>query len=41
MMDLLGSILTELRVISTLLQVGLAVRDDPADIRNDYANVLQ
>ena len=29
-------ILTELRVISTLLQIGLGIKDDPSDLRNDY-----
>lgn len=38
--DRLDLILTELRVISTLLQVGLSVKDEPADLRNDYSSQL-
>ena len=33
--DLLANILVELRVISTLLQVGLSVSDDPTALRED------
>ena len=36
----LNAILTELKVISTLLQVGLSVNDDPGTLRDDYSNQL-
>ena len=36
----LNAILTELKVISTLLQVGLSVVDDPGTLRDDYSNQL-
>lgn len=38
--DIQLAILTELRVISTLLQVGLSVRDEPADLREDYSRSI-
>ena len=38
--ELLASILTELRVHSTLLQVGLSIRDEPADLRDDYSRTI-
>ena len=34
-------IIAELRVISTLLQIGLGVKDEIDDIRNDILNTLQ
>ena len=37
---LLGQILVELMVHSTLLQIGLSVRDDPADLRADFLQIL-
>ena len=36
-LELLARILTELQVVSTLLQVGLSTKDDPADLRADYS----
>ena len=38
--DLFASILTELRVISTMLQIGLSVKDEPSDLREDQARQL-
>jgi len=38
LIDIFVKILVELRTISTLLQIGLSVRDDPSDIRNDLLN---
>ena len=34
-------ILTELRVITSMLQIGLNVRDEPNDIRKDLLSTIQ
>lgn len=38
--DLLSAILIEMRVNNSMLQIGLSIRDEPADLREDFARTI-